>query len=111
FAGCLCGLGFQHSDESCKMSSGETSDLPLNVYVIILGVGLFIFMLSMIFCCYLFRLFQLCIWQMLHGSHVNFVVAFLCDCTCVLATYAGIAAIVLFFKLKPKKQNPAITAK
>ncbi|KAK1164363.1 ATP synthase membrane subunit DAPIT [Huso huso] len=30
---------------------------------------------------------------------------------CVLATYASIAAIVLFFKLKPKKQTPAITAK
>ncbi|XP_033886392.1 RING finger protein 122-like isoform X1 [Acipenser ruthenus] len=54
--GCVCGLGFQHFDESCKMSSEETSDLPLNVYVIILGVGLFIFMLSLIFCCYLFRL-------------------------------------------------------
>nr|XP_015203005.1 PREDICTED: uncharacterized protein LOC102689927 isoform X3 [Lepisosteus oculatus] len=38
------------------MSSAEIYDLPLNVYVIILGIGLFIFMLSMIFCCYLFRL-------------------------------------------------------
>ncbi|KAJ8402746.1 hypothetical protein AAFF_G00364180 [Aldrovandia affinis] len=37
------------------MTSGEIYHLPLNVYVIILGVGLFIFMLSMIFCCYLFR--------------------------------------------------------
>lgn len=35
-----------------------TSDiyhLPLNVYVIVLGIGLFVFMLSLIFCCYLFR--------------------------------------------------------
>lgn len=38
-----------------------TSDiyhLPLNVYVIVLGIGLFVFMLSLIFCCYLFRLKQ-----------------------------------------------------
>ncbi|XP_064419009.1 ATP synthase membrane subunit DAPIT, mitochondrial [Latimeria chalumnae] len=28
---------------------------------------------------------------------------------CVLATYAGIALIFLYFKLKPKKQTPAIT--
>ncbi|XP_078499823.1 ATP synthase F(0) complex subunit k, mitochondrial [Lissotriton helveticus] len=29
---------------------------------------------------------------------------------CVLATYASIAALVLFFKLKPKKQPKAVTA-
>ncbi|KAM8924832.1 ATP synthase F(0) complex subunit k, mitochondrial [Pelodytes ibericus] len=28
---------------------------------------------------------------------------------CVLATYAGIAGIFLFFKLKPKKKSPAVT--
>uniref|UniRef100_A0A4W5L395 Zgc:175214 n=1 Tax=Hucho hucho TaxID=62062 RepID=A0A4W5L395_9TELE len=32
-----------------------TYHLPLNVYVIVLGIGLFVFMLSLIFCCYLFR--------------------------------------------------------
>ncbi|CAL8269483.1 RING finger protein 122 [Gadus morhua] len=32
--------------------------LPLNVYVIVLGIGLFVFMLSLIFCCYIFRLKQ-----------------------------------------------------
>ncbi|XP_066549504.1 RING finger protein 122 isoform X2 [Amia ocellicauda] len=53
--GCACSLGLKSSDEYCKMSA-EIYDLPLNVYVIILGIGLFIFMLSMIFCCYLFRL-------------------------------------------------------
>ncbi|ROL49561.1 RING finger protein 122 [Anabarilius grahami] len=37
------------------MTTDITGRLPLNVYVIILGIGLFIFMLSMIFCCYLFR--------------------------------------------------------
>ncbi|MBN3291459.1 USMG5 protein, partial [Polypterus senegalus] len=30
---------------------------------------------------------------------------------CVLATYAGIAAIFLYFKLKPKKKTEAIAAK
>ncbi|XP_043912497.1 ATP synthase membrane subunit K, mitochondrial [Protopterus annectens] len=30
---------------------------------------------------------------------------------CVLATYAGVALIFLYFKLKPKKQTPAVTAK
>ncbi|XP_069467804.1 ATP synthase membrane subunit K, mitochondrial [Ambystoma mexicanum] len=29
---------------------------------------------------------------------------------CVLATYAGIATLILFFKLKPKKQPKAVTA-
>ncbi|XP_076830602.1 RING finger protein 122 isoform X2 [Brachyhypopomus gauderio] len=38
------------------MTSETTYRLPLNVYVIILGIGLFILMLSMIFCCYLFSL-------------------------------------------------------
>lgn len=37
------------------MSSEEIFHLPLNVYIIILGIGLFILMLSLIFCCYLFR--------------------------------------------------------
>uniref|UniRef100_A0A8C2JS80 Si:dkey-51a16.9 n=1 Tax=Cyprinus carpio TaxID=7962 RepID=A0A8C2JS80_CYPCA len=44
------------SDSFCKMTTDITGRLPINVYVIILGIGLFIFMLSMIFCCYLFRL-------------------------------------------------------
>ncbi|XP_062399149.1 RING finger protein 122 [Sardina pilchardus] len=54
--GCLCGLGLQRSD--CEMTSEEVYHLPLNVYVIVLGIGLFVFMLSVIFCCYLFRLKQ-----------------------------------------------------
>uniref|UniRef100_A0A8C6UN26 RING finger protein 122 n=1 Tax=Neogobius melanostomus TaxID=47308 RepID=A0A8C6UN26_9GOBI len=52
--GCLCGLGSEHY---CSMSS-DIYHLPLNVYVIVLGIGLFVFMLSLIFCCYLFRLKQ-----------------------------------------------------
>lgn len=39
----------------CKMTSEELFHLPLNIYISILGVGLFILMLSLIFCCYLFR--------------------------------------------------------
>ncbi|KAM9455028.1 RING finger protein 122 isoform 2-T2 [Clarias gariepinus] len=54
--GCLCGGGLQRSH--CDMSSEDLYHLPLNVYVIVLGIGLFIFMLSVIFCCYLFRLKQ-----------------------------------------------------
>lgn len=54
--GCLCNLGLQNVDPYCKMTSEELFYLPLNVYIIILGIGLFILMLSLIFCCYLFRL-------------------------------------------------------
>ncbi|MED6244340.1 hypothetical protein ATANTOWER_005448 [Ataeniobius toweri] len=38
------------------MTSENFFNLPLNIYIIILGIGLFILMLSLIFCCYLFRL-------------------------------------------------------
>ncbi|RXN09142.1 RING finger protein 122-like [Labeo rohita] len=44
--GCLCGLGLQHSD--CDMSEEDIYRLPLNVYVIVLGIGMFIFMLSVV---------------------------------------------------------------
>ncbi|KAG7223842.1 hypothetical protein INR49_026525 [Caranx melampygus] len=52
--GCLCGLGSHRSEHYCSMTS-DIYHLPLNVYVIVLGIGLFVFMLSLIFCCYLFR--------------------------------------------------------
>lgn len=48
-------LVLQHIDPYCKMTSEELFHLPLNVYIIILGIGLFILMLSLVFCCYLFR--------------------------------------------------------
>ncbi len=54
-SGCLCDLGLQNVDPYCKMTSEELFHLPLNVYIIILGIGTFILMLSLIFCCYLFR--------------------------------------------------------
>uniref|UniRef100_A0A3B4VIA5 Zgc:175214 n=1 Tax=Seriola dumerili TaxID=41447 RepID=A0A3B4VIA5_SERDU len=52
---CLCCS--QRSEHYCSMTS-DIYHLPLNVYVIVLGIGLFVFMLSLIFCCYLFRLKQ-----------------------------------------------------
>lgn len=61
-SGCLCGLRSQISDPYGKMTSEDIYHLPLNMYVIILGIGLFVFMLSLIFCCYMFR------WGLLHGS-------------------------------------------
>lgn len=52
--GCLCGSASGRSEHYCSMTS-DIYHLPLNVYVIVLGIGLFVFMLSLIFCCYLFR--------------------------------------------------------
>ncbi|KAA8595204.1 hypothetical protein FQN60_012339 [Etheostoma spectabile] len=49
--------GVTRFEHYCSMTS-EIYHLPLNVYVIVLGIGLFVFMLSLIFCCYLFRLKQ-----------------------------------------------------
>ncbi|KAJ8014197.1 hypothetical protein DPEC_G00037750 [Dallia pectoralis] len=54
--GCLCGLGSLNSDHNGRMTQYVPYQLPVNVYVIILGIGFFIFMLSLIFCCYMFRL-------------------------------------------------------
>ncbi|CAB1435650.1 unnamed protein product [Pleuronectes platessa] len=54
--GCLCDLGLENSKLHCKMTSEDLFNLPLNIYIIILGIGLFILMLSLFFCCYLFRL-------------------------------------------------------
>ncbi|MEQ2313594.1 hypothetical protein AMECASPLE_003537 [Ameca splendens] len=52
---CLCDFGLQDSGPYCKMTSENFFNLPLNIYIIILGISLFILMLSLIFCCYLFR--------------------------------------------------------
>ncbi|XP_060097706.1 ATP synthase membrane subunit K, mitochondrial [Heteronotia binoei] len=30
---------------------------------------------------------------------------------CVIATYASVAMLILYFKLRPKKQKPAVTEK
>ncbi|KPP73529.1 RING finger protein 122-like [Scleropages formosus] len=50
--GCFCGLGLTYSNRSCKMPPITFQDLPLNIYMVIFGTGIFIFVLSLIFCCY-----------------------------------------------------------
>ncbi|XP_062850854.1 RING finger protein 122 [Trichomycterus rosablanca] len=52
--GCRCEPGLHILD--CKMTADTSYPLPLNAFIVILGIGLFIFMLSLIFCCYLFSL-------------------------------------------------------
>lgn len=53
--GCFCGLGLVYSNKSCTMPPITFQDLPLNIYMIIFGTGIFIFILSLIFCCYFIR--------------------------------------------------------
>jgi RING finger protein 122 len=33
----------------------DSEDLPLNIYMVIFGTGIFVFILSLLFCCYLIR--------------------------------------------------------
>uniref|UniRef100_A0A672NSM8 Ring finger protein 122 n=1 Tax=Sinocyclocheilus grahami TaxID=75366 RepID=A0A672NSM8_SINGR len=49
---CFCGLGLIYSNKTCTMSSVTFQDLPLNIYMVIFGTGIFVFVLSLIFCCY-----------------------------------------------------------
>ncbi|XP_018961131.1 RING finger protein 122 isoform X2 [Cyprinus carpio] len=50
--GCFCGLGLIYSNKTCTMPSVTFQDLPLNIYIVIFGTGIFVFVLSLIFCCY-----------------------------------------------------------
>ncbi|XP_069773859.1 RING finger protein 122 isoform X1 [Narcine bancroftii] len=50
--GCFCGLGLIHTNKSCTMPPITFQDLPLNIYMVIFGTGIFVFVLSLIFCCY-----------------------------------------------------------
>lgn len=50
--GCFCGLGLVSTNKSCSMPPISFQDLPLNIYMVIFGTGVFVFMLSLIFCCY-----------------------------------------------------------
>uniref|UniRef100_A0A4W5P667 Si:dkey-51a16.9 n=1 Tax=Hucho hucho TaxID=62062 RepID=A0A4W5P667_9TELE len=52
-----------------NMTSEDIYHLPLNMYVIILGIGLFIFMLSLIFCCYMFSRDELGVCPCSHAFH------------------------------------------
>uniref|UniRef100_A0A803TRW0 Ring finger protein 122 n=1 Tax=Anolis carolinensis TaxID=28377 RepID=A0A803TRW0_ANOCA len=51
FLGCFCGLGLIYTNKSCTMPPITFQDLPLNIYMVIFGTGIFIFVLSLIFCC------------------------------------------------------------
>lgn len=53
--GCFCGLGVVYSNKSCTMPPITFQDLPLNIYMVIFGTGIFVFILSLIFCCYFIR--------------------------------------------------------
>lgn len=50
--GCFCGLGLVSTNKSCSMPPISFQDLPLNIYMVIFGTGIFVFVLSLIFCCY-----------------------------------------------------------
>uniref|UniRef100_A0A674H4S8 Uncharacterized protein n=1 Tax=Taeniopygia guttata TaxID=59729 RepID=A0A674H4S8_TAEGU len=50
--GCSCGLGLTYPGKSCTMPPVTFQDLPLNIYMLIFGTGAFIFVLSLILCCY-----------------------------------------------------------
>lgn len=53
--GCFCGLGLIYTNKSCTMPPITFQDLPLNIYMVIFGTGIFVFVLSLIFCCYFIR--------------------------------------------------------
>ncbi|KAJ7404141.1 TELO2 interacting protein 2 [Willisornis vidua] len=50
--GCSCSLGLVYPSKPCTMPPITFQDLPLNIYMVIFGTGIFIFVLSLIFCCY-----------------------------------------------------------
>ncbi|XP_047011358.1 RING finger protein 122 isoform X1 [Ictalurus punctatus] len=50
--GCFCSLGSIFSNKSCAMPPVTFQDLPINIYMVIIGTGIFVFVLSLIFCCY-----------------------------------------------------------
>uniref|UniRef100_A0A673IB25 RING-type domain-containing protein n=1 Tax=Sinocyclocheilus rhinocerous TaxID=307959 RepID=A0A673IB25_9TELE len=41
--GCFCGLGLIYSNKTCTMPSVTFQDLPLNIYMVIFGTGIFVF--------------------------------------------------------------------
>ncbi|XP_053822305.1 RING finger protein 122 isoform X2 [Vidua chalybeata] len=49
--GCSCSPGLIHPSKPCTMPPVTFQDLPLNIYMAIFGTGVFIFVLSLIFCC------------------------------------------------------------
>uniref|UniRef100_A0A8C6B7C4 RING-type domain-containing protein n=1 Tax=Monodon monoceros TaxID=40151 RepID=A0A8C6B7C4_MONMO len=53
--GFFCGLGLVSTNKSCSMPPISFQDLPLNIYMVIFGTDIFVFILSLIFCCYFIR--------------------------------------------------------
>ncbi|NWW80117.1 RN122 protein, partial [Climacteris rufus] len=49
--GCSCSLGLLYRAKPCTMPPITFQDLPLNIYMVIFGTGIFIFVLSLVFCC------------------------------------------------------------
>ncbi|XP_077175009.1 RING finger protein 24-like [Paroedura picta] len=45
---------FQHY--SFRMPNIGFQNLPLNIYIVVFGTAIFVFILSLLFCCYLIRL-------------------------------------------------------
>ncbi|KAI1905406.1 hypothetical protein AGOR_G00015860 [Albula goreensis] len=50
--GSLCSVELLYMNESGEMPPITFQDLPLNIYMVIFGTGIFVFVLSLIFCCY-----------------------------------------------------------
>ncbi|NXF13091.1 RN122 protein, partial [Smithornis capensis] len=50
--GCSCSPGLIYPSKPCTMPPITFQDLPLNIYMVIFGTGIFVFVLSLIFCCY-----------------------------------------------------------
>ncbi|KAM4883694.1 LOW QUALITY PROTEIN: RING finger protein 122 [Sylvia borin] len=48
---CSCSPGLTDPTKPCTMPPGTFQDLPL-IYTVIFGIGVFIFVLSLTFCCY-----------------------------------------------------------
>lgn len=44
---------FQH--DSFRMPNIGFQNLPLNIYIVVFGTAIFVFILSLLFCCYLIR--------------------------------------------------------
>ncbi|XP_029910507.1 RING finger protein 24 isoform X1 [Myripristis murdjan] len=49
---------FQHY--SFRMPNIGFQNLPLNIYIVVFGTAIFVFILSLLFCCYLIRSLSLC---------------------------------------------------
>eukprot|EP00064_Thunnus_orientalis_P000147 superscaffoldBa00000007_g147 len=45
---------------SFRMPNIGFQNLPLNIYIVVFGTAIFVFILSLLFCCYLIRSLSLC---------------------------------------------------